>query len=180
MPVLDPYSVSKRARRHGYREVSSSSPYVLTFVHHRKLGCGGWKNKVRPAPGWMLFLPSFLLTAVRQSYRWRELRCRRGGDPAEPPQVREDPVGTGRLQSQSAGQNSEKSSRSHQYRPPCWAPAVWWWRGLRLQEWLLQWRLLLSTERVLQWWWLLSTQRLLQRWWLLSKEQLLQRWWIPI
>ena len=58
MPVLDPYSVSKRARRHGYREVSSSSPYVLTFVHHRKLGCGGWKNKVRPAPGLMLFLPT--------------------------------------------------------------------------------------------------------------------------
>ena len=61
MPMLNPQSVRWRARGQGYREVhrGSRSPYILTFEHPRKLGCGGWRDKVRSCDCLMLFLTFF-------------------------------------------------------------------------------------------------------------------------
>ena len=78
MPVLDSYSVRKRAWQHGYKEVPSSSLNILSFEHHCKLGCGGWRNKERSGEESMLFLSCFLLPAEWESHSRCELRCRQG------------------------------------------------------------------------------------------------------
>ena len=47
MELLNPNDIRRRARRQNYREVASNRRHVLSFKHHRKLGSGGWRNKVR-------------------------------------------------------------------------------------------------------------------------------------
>ena len=51
MPVLNPNIVRLRARNQRYREVPSGCPYILSFEHRRKLGCGGWRYKVSSGQG---------------------------------------------------------------------------------------------------------------------------------
>ena len=120
---LKPDSIRRRARRHGYREVASYRAHVLSFKHHRKLGCGGWRKKVRIAKD-SPRIPSYNFLSVRSCSSRCKLPRERSCDSSEPPHFRAHSACAGRPRLHRTGANSQKSQSSHQQRTSRGKPAV--------------------------------------------------------
>ena len=116
MTVLSRDFVRSRARHLHYKEVPSYDDRVLSFVHHRKAGCGDKKHKVQ-----CLFLTDFPwhFVLVRISESWCRLRGRRSDDHPIPWKIRPHPTGQDGRQSQPSWDDPEKPSNPHRHWLSC-------------------------------------------------------------